>query len=324
MSYKIDLKDKKLLYELDLDSKQSYGQLARKIGLSKNAVSYRIQQLKKAGIIRGFNAMINVGNLGYSVFRIYLNLCNTAPKKEEEIIEFLKSKKMVTWVVSMDGKYNIAALILTNSLEEVHLLWHELIEKYINYFNDRMLTIITNSYYFPKAYLCGIKRNDKEIALITEPKELFNDRKDIEIIKILSHDARTPIIDIAEKLKITPKTVIRRIKDLKKNKIIVGYKTSFDLQKLGYQSFKVGFILLRVTDKTRKDFLEYCKNHPNIVYQEMAVGGDDFEIEIQVENMVELRKVIDDIKDRFSDVISDYNISHVYHKHKSVFFPIVI
>ena len=42
MSYKLDSKDFKLLSELDLDSRQSFNELGKKLGLSKNAVAYRI------------------------------------------------------------------------------------------------------------------------------------------------------------------------------------------------------------------------------------------------------------------------------------------
>ena len=37
----LDLKDRKLLYELDCNSRQTVQQLSRKIGLSKDAVKYK-------------------------------------------------------------------------------------------------------------------------------------------------------------------------------------------------------------------------------------------------------------------------------------------
>jgi len=43
--YNLDLKDKKLLYELDCNSRQTIQQLARKIGLSKDAIKYRINRI---------------------------------------------------------------------------------------------------------------------------------------------------------------------------------------------------------------------------------------------------------------------------------------
>lgn len=65
MSYKLDLRDKKLLYELDLNSRQSFNELARKLKVSKSAVIYRIRNLEKASIIKCYNTIMDTGKLGY-------------------------------------------------------------------------------------------------------------------------------------------------------------------------------------------------------------------------------------------------------------------
>ncbi len=71
--FKLDLKDRKLLYELDCNSRQTIQQLAKKIGLSKDAVNYRINKLIRNGIIKSFNAVIDTGKLGFISFRLFLN-----------------------------------------------------------------------------------------------------------------------------------------------------------------------------------------------------------------------------------------------------------
>ncbi|MFO7677029.1 MAG: AsnC family protein, partial [Thermoplasmatota archaeon] len=41
---KLDLKDRKILYELDLDCRQSNSQIGKKVGLGRDVVSYRINK----------------------------------------------------------------------------------------------------------------------------------------------------------------------------------------------------------------------------------------------------------------------------------------
>jgi len=48
---KVDLKDRKILYELDYDSRQSLSKIGKKVGLHKNVVLYRIKRLENLGII---------------------------------------------------------------------------------------------------------------------------------------------------------------------------------------------------------------------------------------------------------------------------------
>jgi len=53
---KLDLKDKKILYELDIDSRQSFRSIGRKVGLSKDVVASRVKKLQEIGIIKRFFA----------------------------------------------------------------------------------------------------------------------------------------------------------------------------------------------------------------------------------------------------------------------------
>lgn len=322
MSYKLDSKDLKLLHELDLDSRQSFSELAKKLGLSKNAVAYRINNLKKEGIIKQFHTVVDIGKLGYISFRLYLNLQNTTPEKDNEIIEFLKSKEIVTWLVSIEGDYNIGALILTKSVKEMNSLWKELLDKYVNYLGERLFTIMTHVSYYSRAYLLNLKYNDYEIAFITEPEEVELDETDIKLLKLMAPDARARIIDLAANLKLTPKTVIGRIKILEKKKVIIGYKTMFDLEKLGYQYFKVHFHLHNTTKEKLNQMRSYIKQQPNIVYNNEVLGGDDIELELQVKDIQGLRAIIEEIRAQFGEMISEYKTMLFYKEHKYLYLPV--
>ena len=60
----LNMKDRKILYYLDEDSSQSLSLLAKKTGLSKQAVAYRIDDLKKKGVLIKTCAIINLAALG--------------------------------------------------------------------------------------------------------------------------------------------------------------------------------------------------------------------------------------------------------------------
>ena len=48
---KIDLKDRKILYELDNYSRQSLSNIGKKVGLHKNVVLYRIKRPSRANLL---------------------------------------------------------------------------------------------------------------------------------------------------------------------------------------------------------------------------------------------------------------------------------
>lgn len=319
---KLDKKDWKILYELDTNSRQPYNEIAKKVSLSKDSVVYRIKNLQKEGVINQFHTITDVGKLGFISFRLYLKLQNCTPEKEKEIIDYFKNQKIVTWLVSIDGEYDIGMWILAKTVREMNGLWKEFLEKYINFIDKRWLTIFTKVSYFPRVYLLDKKQNFDEYVFITEPVEPDIDEKDIGILKLMAPDSRISILDISKKLSLAPKTISLRIKELKKKKVIIGYRTLFDLEKLGYQYFKLHFNLHNSTSEKEKKFRTYVKQHPNVVYDNEVLGGDDFEIEVQVKTAGELRKIIDDIKKQFSGVIKNYKHMQFYKEHKFLFFPV--
>ncbi len=319
---KLTLKDRKLLYELDLDSRQSVNELARKIGVSKTAVTYKLKKFEQEGIIRHFHTIVDVGKLGYMSFRLYLNLEDTTSQKESEIIEFLKSKKQVTWLVSIEGDYDIGALILVKSVSEINSLWKELLEEFNEYIAERFLAIMTHVTYYSRAFILDeTQRNTFENNFITEPQELFLEPKEIALLQAIAVNPRKPIIELATEIGVTPKTAMQKIKTLEKKGVILGYRTAFDYEKLGYGYVKVMFRLNRTSKGIEKKFHDYIKQNPFIVYKDEVLGGEDIEIELNVKDQQHLRTIMKEIKDNFGEVIKEHKTLWYYKEHKYLFIP---
>ena len=88
---KIDIKDKEILYQLDLNSRQSFSQLGKKVGIHKDVASYRVKRLQEWGIIKNFYTCIDTSKLGYIRFRFYLCYeCSTKDLKKKIIKHFIK------------------------------------------------------------------------------------------------------------------------------------------------------------------------------------------------------------------------------------------
>ena len=56
----LDLKDRKILYELDKNSRQSFADIAKKVRLSKEVVQYRVKRLQDEGYINYFSPTLVV------------------------------------------------------------------------------------------------------------------------------------------------------------------------------------------------------------------------------------------------------------------------
>ena len=85
MAEKLDLLDRKILYELDINSRQSLNELARKLQRNRNVIEYRIKRLEEKGIIRNFVTLLDAGRLGLMIWNVYVEFQNLTREMENEI-----------------------------------------------------------------------------------------------------------------------------------------------------------------------------------------------------------------------------------------------
>ena len=148
------------------------------------------------------------------------------------------------------------------------------------------------------------------------------DEVDFKILKILSREANKPIVEISKQSGISAKLAAYRIKKLEEKKIILAYNAIIDETKIGYSMYKIDFYLFNHSKITQ--MIEYARQHPNIKNVMKTVGGPDFEIEVMVKDINELKSMVDDIRTRFSDVIDYWRYNRFVKTIKQVYLPIEI
>ncbi len=318
--YNLDLKDRKLLHELDVNSRQSVNRLAKKVGLSKDAIKYRMNKLLADGVIKSFNVVVDSGKLGLISFRLFLKFCQLSPAKESEILDYLKKNKNLLWLVQVEGNWDVNTWFLYKSIDEMNDFIKEFLKKYKNYVEEKEFGIYTSVDYFNRMVLPKQPRGSPN-RIISLPNNVFLDNHDIKILELLSKNARMSIIDISQNVRLTPKTIINRIKRLENDKIIVGYRAEFDLEKLGLKYYKLHVTTFNTTNDKLNLLNEYLKTNSFVVYINEVLGGYDIEFEVQIENESKLREFLDDLRSKFSSIIKDYEVLHYFKEHRLRFFP---
>ena len=142
---KLDLKDKKLLYWLDQNSRATNKELGKKIGLSEQAVGYKLKRLEEESIIKKYVSFVNTPTLGYTHYKVLLRLHSTDVKKEKEIILFLVKNKNIRWVVSCSGKWDLNFSILARDPEEFTRIYREIEKKIGDHISEKSVSILIKS-----------------------------------------------------------------------------------------------------------------------------------------------------------------------------------
>ena len=119
---KLDLKDKKILYELDCDSRQSFRGIGRKVGLSKDVVASRVKRLQEIGIIKRFCIYYDVLQLGLNLLRFYFKFQYATPEIKKEIINHFMNDDSVKILFSTEGSYDLGVLMMVDSISDIYPL----------------------------------------------------------------------------------------------------------------------------------------------------------------------------------------------------------
>ncbi|MCH7568157.1 MAG: Lrp/AsnC family transcriptional regulator [Nanoarchaeota archaeon] len=303
MTEKIDLYDRKLLYELDKNSVASLTELAKKLRRSKQFVLYRMKKLEEAGIITGYHAIVDMSKLGYFTFRVYFKFQQMTEKEGKEFVEHVRNNLKQVWTItSMHGKWDYALFLGVKTIEEFHKIWEEVMSVYKENIKAYNIAVYAPIYNFNKTFFLSDSKENIERVYGSGEKEKIDD-KDWKLIEVYAGNVRQSSLEIADKLKISHDTVRKRIKNLEKRKIIVGYKIGLNLEKLGYVSYRVDLQL--ISTQRNKELFDYCRSHRNIYQINKSIGGADFEIEVIVKDLEHLIKLIDEIKTKFKDVVND-------------------
>ena len=320
MNLNLDLKDKKILYELDLDSRQSNKQIARKVGLSEMVTSNRIKRLIDKKIIEKFYVKINPKLLGYYHVKIFLKLHNITKEKEEELLNYLNSKSEILWLVTVRGKYELIVSILIQDLTEYSKKYQEIFGEWGNYIYERSTIFVEKASTFNKAFLLPKQKTEEVYYGVGELMPKI-DQKDLHLLNILNKEGRKPIIDIAKEIKLSADAVKYRLNNLQKKKIITGFGVKIDFNKLGDYYYLI-FLRFQNMDEDKYNKLKtLCKLSRNVLFFIRTIGDHDIELEVEISAKEELDQLIRSIRDHFLTEIKDFEILEVTKEHRLSYYP---
>lgn len=303
---KLDLKDKKILFEMDFNARISYSQLSKKVGLSKQGAEYKVNNLGRKGLVEGFYPVINVPKLGYIYCRLLVTLQNSTKEKQEEIIEYLKSHKRVFWLFRMQGIYDLLIVIWAKSVAGFKDFIEELENRFGENIKRKTETITTDVIHFQHRYLLGTEKT-KEIHVKETSERIRIDDLDNKILNILCSSGRASLVEISAKLNESAKVIAYRIKRLEKKKLIEGYRPIINHNKIGYTYYKVFINLNRISNLELKKLKSYIKSDPLVIYIVEGIGlPGDLDIEIMVRSNQQLFDFIEGLKFKFPTMIGEY------------------
>lgn len=124
---RLDAIDRHLLVALSADGRRAAADLAKELGLSRQAVTDRIRDLERRGLIRGYHADVDHLALGLGVrAQVRMTLASGGAAREKELLKRLATNPMVRSVSRVSGEDCLVADVVCRRIEDVNALLNEL------------------------------------------------------------------------------------------------------------------------------------------------------------------------------------------------------
>ena len=180
-----------------------------------------------------------------------------------------------------------------------------LLELLVNKIKEKLITSDIESTYYNLHLL--LQGDSVEANTVNTKESLDLDDIDIIILKELSKNCRISLLNLSEKVKLTPNGTKDRIKKLEERKIIIAYKTKINYEKLDYLHFRLFLHLKNFDENLYSKIKSFLKNKGNIESVSRYIGYADVDLRCYTKGIVELYQLITEIKDNFLEEIIEIN-----------------
>jgi len=318
----LDVKDKKILFELSKNARVPLTKISKSVRLSRDSVNYRINQMKKNKIILNPLPVIDINKIGYTSFHIFLKLRNITESIEKEIIKKIISLDYIRAILKFHGGYDFEIALVAKNVKEFDDYLTEILNKIGNYIDDYDILIVSKELRFgsfPNSFLKEIDK--KNFAKPHDKREKENlDKKDYEIVNVLKNSADLSLLKISEKVKLSPDAVSYRLKNMEKW-LIKSYIPKVNYQKIGYKIYTLLANITPINDEKERKIENFLKQDENVLWAVKTIGKYNIIVYICVENEQDLHLTLNGLRNNFGENLVHYETLLAFEEYKYTYVP---
>lgn len=143
----------------------------------------------------------------------------------------------------------------------------------------------------------------------------------MKILNELSIKARISAIELGNKLNVHYKTIIQRIKELKKSKIIIAFETFIDDSLLGVHRNLIAIDLNKMNYEENKLFIELIHKKKECIGMLKMIGKWNYEIGIKTKSNEKTWELYREIQTFLGEKIKSIELIPIFQKRIYNHFP---
>lgn len=315
--------DRALIYLRAENARISLKQLSRHLNKSPQRIKYNLSVLEKNGILSKPYAVFDYASFGLLMFKVYFRGAYIKEKERARIVAELEENPYILSIYELTGEYDLMLVFGTTNPSKFSTELKNLIAR-IPTLKDYTIVLNVVSYKYPKHYLLegtGINPLDPEIILGGDKEKDALSPKDMLVIKYLVSHPMARFTRLAEKTGLNVKTVKSIIRDLKKRKILKGFKYVIDITKLDTHRWRLFLNLHNLSSERETKFMAHLHRSSGVVQTNKTVGDWDLEVDIESLEKNTIRHIVSEIKEEFADIIEHFSLIEIYRYDKISYLP---
>lgn len=315
----MDLLDRKIIYELDIDARQSASEVAKKLSVAKETVNFRIKRLLQNKIIKGFSSLLDLSKIHCFFFKIFVKFKEIPPTRRKEILDFLAAYPQMSQVLLLEGKYDVQLFFLAKENSDMMHFMEKMNAFCGKEIHEKQILIVNNLYRFNLKVLYHDKHDIKEIITVKKSDYTF-DEVSWNVLKQVANNARISVLEIAKNCNISSQLAQYHLKKLIKDKVIVSTHVSINYDALQMMHYHVTF---QLNDHTILPWIiEFFNSKNKSIFATTMMGCYDGSAELIVSDNQELREIIDNLLENFADKINVLDVFLIYKEYEMKLYPL--
>ncbi len=217
---------------------------------------------------------------------------------------WLTKQKSIIVTYRTDGEYSLAIGFLTKKISDIQHTYRSFLERYRAYVVSERLSAFTDLQQYLRNYLVEKKHHDYT-QLSTGSFETYKyDKTDILLLSVIATQSRITLTQLAQQLSLSVTATKNRLQTVRKANVIVAYRALITYHLLGKEYYKVDVIVNEYD--IVPGLKEFVQQHPNILFRNITIGGNDFEFDAEFSSQQEFYEMINTIKNLFPEQIRSY------------------
>ncbi len=314
----LDDLDKQILYQLDLNSSLPFLTLGKILKVPNETVSFRVKRLVQMGYIKNFITTINVSKLNTFYYKFFYKFHKRTKQIDEEVVSYLKQNPAIAYLANLEGRYDLTFLVVAQGVTDLSSFLIPFKAKFGGYILEQEILTMTAVHRFNMRFFTNQPSSLQHSQYPERLSQPVIKEIDYKIITTIAGNSRITDIELANALQVTPSIARYHLNKLKKTGIIGSPVLELDFAKFGVAQYQVNFSL-KNQDRIA-DMISAAAIFPQSTFATVTLGKYDLALEFAVRNVKQLRDLINDLNEKFTDTVIGHEVFDMQ-EHSINWFP---